>query len=141
MFLLCSFFLVGWLPFYKVIIDVYVCIAILLIVLDSFSFSFFFFLKAAPEAYGSSQVVVESELQIPASTTATAMWDLSHVCNLHHSLQQHQIPDLLSEARDQTRILMDASWIYFNWATRGIPVWGLLLLVFSPACLFSSLLF
>ena len=29
---------------------------------------------------------VESELQLPAYATATATWDLSHVCNLHHSL-------------------------------------------------------
>ena len=28
---------------------------------------------------------VESKLQPPAYTAATATWDLSHVCNLHHS--------------------------------------------------------
>ena len=28
---------------------------------------------------------VKSELQVPAYTTATAMWDLSHICDLHHS--------------------------------------------------------
>ena len=28
---------------------------------------------------------VESELQLPAYTTATATPDPSHVCNLHHS--------------------------------------------------------
>ena len=31
-----------------------------------------------------------SELQLPAYTTATAMWDLSCVCNLHHNSQQGQ---------------------------------------------------
>ena len=48
---------------------------------------------------------VELELQLPA--TAIAMPDLSHVCYLHHSSRQCQIPDPLSEARDRTRILMD----------------------------------
>ena len=28
---------------------------------------------------------IESELQLPTYTTATAMPDASHVCNLHHS--------------------------------------------------------
>ena len=31
---------------------------------------------------------VKSELQLPAYATATATWDRSHVCNLHHSLWQ-----------------------------------------------------
>ena len=43
---------------------------------------------------------VQSEL--PAYATTTAMWDPSHICNLHHSLWQRQILNLLSEARDQT---------------------------------------
>ena len=43
---------------------------------------------------------VESELQPPAYATATAMPDLSCVCNLYHSSQQHQTLNLLSEARD-----------------------------------------
>ena len=50
---------------------------------------------------------LESELQLPAYTTATATQDPSHVCDLHHSLQQHWILDSLSEARDRTHILMD----------------------------------
>ena len=45
---------------------------------------------------------VESELQLLAYVTATATWDPSQVCNLHHSSQQRQILDLLSEARDRT---------------------------------------
>ena len=43
---------------------------------------------------------VESDLQLLAYTTATAMPDLSQVCNLLHSSQQHRILDPLSEARD-----------------------------------------
>ena len=50
---------------------------------------------------------VKLELQLPAYTTATAMWDPSHVCDLHRGSQQHHILNLLSEARDRTRILMD----------------------------------
>ena len=45
---------------------------------------------------------VESELLLLAYTTATAMGDLSHVCNPHHSSQQHRTPNPLSKARDQT---------------------------------------
>ena len=44
---------------------------------------------------------VESELQLPAYTIATATADLSHICNLPHSSQQHRILNPLSEARDQ----------------------------------------
>ena len=54
---------------------------------------------------------VELELQLAAYTTATAMWDLSCAYDLHHSSQQCQIFNLLSKVRDQTRILMDTSWV------------------------------
>ena len=43
---------------------------------------------------------VESELELKACTTATAMPDLSHICDLHRHLQQYQILNPLSEARD-----------------------------------------
>ena len=43
---------------------------------------------------------VESDLQLLAYTTATATWDPSHVCSLHHSSQQHRILNPLGEARD-----------------------------------------
>ena len=63
---------------------------------------FFFFLLfgAASMAYGNSQARVESELQWPAYATATAMLDLSHICDLHCSSRQYQILSPLSEARD-----------------------------------------
>ena len=54
-----------------------------------------------------SRLRVESELHLLAYTTAIAMWDPSCICDLHHSSQQHQIPDPLSKARDQTRILIE----------------------------------
>ena len=48
---------------------------------------------------------VESGLQLPAYTTATARQDPSHVCDLHHSSSQCQILNPLSEARDRTQNL------------------------------------
>ena len=56
---------------------------------------------------------VESELQLLAYTTVTAMQDLSHVCDLHHSSRQHWILNLLSEARDQTQALRDLSRVRY----------------------------
>ena len=54
---------------------------------------------------------VESELQLPAYTTATAMQDPSCVCDLHHSSRQGQVLNPLGEARDRTCVLTDASQI------------------------------
>ena len=65
-----------------------------------FMFLHFLLFRPAPGAYGSSQVRGRLELQLPAYTTATVMWDPSHTCDLHHSLQQRQIPTLLNGARD-----------------------------------------
>ena len=48
---------------------------------------------------------VESELLLPATAAATAIQDLSCVCDLHHNLQQHQTANLRSKARDRTRNL------------------------------------
>ena len=60
---------------------------------------------------------VKLELQLLTYATATATPDPSQICNLHHSSQQRWVPNLLNEARDQTRILMDTSWIRFCCAT------------------------
>ena len=64
---------------------------------------------------------VKSELQLSVYATAIAMRDPNHVCTLHHSLWQCQIPDPLSEARDQTQILMDTGQIHLYCASTGIP--------------------
>ena len=67
------------------------------------------------------RLVVKLELQLLAYTTATATGDQSCICDLHHSSQQRQVADPLSEARGQTCVLMDASQIHFHCAITGIP--------------------
>ena len=75
-------------------------------------FAFFFLLfRAALAAYEVPGLGVESELLLPAYTTATVTWDLSCIYNPHHSSRQHQILNLLSEARDWTHILVDPSQV------------------------------
>ena len=59
-----------------------------------FSFFFFFvFLGLHLRQMEVPRLGVELELQLQAYTIATAPWDVSHVCNLHHSSQQYQIPN------------------------------------------------
>ena len=70
---------------------------------------------------------VESELQLLAYITATTtVQDPSHVCDLHHSPQQHQILNPLSEARDQTCNLVVPSGIRFHCSRTGTPLVGFL---------------
>ena len=57
---------------------------------------------------------VELELQLQAYATAKATLDLNHICDLHHSSQQCQIFNPLSEARDETHILMDTSQVHYH---------------------------
>ena len=64
---------------------------------------------------------VQSELQLPAYSTATATQDPSHVCDLHQSSRHRWILNLLSEARDQTRNLIVTSQIRFRCTTIGTP--------------------
>ena len=85
------------------------------------SFLFFLLFRATPAVHVSSQLGVESQLQLPAYTTGTATQDLIHVCHPHHSSQQHRISNPLNEARDRTHILKDTSQIHFHCATTGTP--------------------
>ena len=64
----------------------------------------------------------ELELQLLAHVTARAMQNPSHICNLHHSSQQYQIINPLTEARDQTHIFMDTSQVHYHRATMGTPL-------------------
>ena len=59
-----------------------------------------------------SRLGVKSELQLMAYATATATQDPSHVCDLHHSSQQCQILNPLSEAKDGTHLRMDTGWVH-----------------------------
>ena len=78
--------------------------------LFSFFFSFLSFLfcvsRAAPWAYGGYQAGVESELQPPAYTRATATPYPSRTCDLHHGSHQCQILNPLSGDGDRTLNLM-----------------------------------
>ena len=82
----------------------------------SLLFFFFFGLLLGPPSQHMEvpRLGVSWELQLPAYTPATAMPDPSHVCNLHCSSQKRQILNPLSEARDQTWVLMDTSQIHFH---------------------------
>ena len=83
--------------------------------------SIYFFFRATPAAYGGSQAGGQLELQLPACTTATAMWDPSRICDLHHSSWQRRILNPLSKARDRTRVLVDTSQV-----VTAEPQWELL---------------
>ena len=67
----------------------------------------FFLLGPHPRHMHVPRLGVESELQLPPYSTATATQDPSRIWDLHCSLQQCQILNPLSEAGDQTRILTD----------------------------------
>ena len=84
---------------------------------------------------------VQSELQLPADTTATASPDPSHVCNLHHSSWQRWIVNPLSKAREWTHVLMDTSQGRYHWAMMGNPPYFNILLLISlkEKILFSSM--
>ena len=86
-----------------------------------FFFFFFFFClyRASPQHMEVPRLGVESELQLPAYTAATATPNPSHVYSLHHSSRQRRIPHPLSEAKDRTCVLMDPSQIFFRCATMG----------------------
>ena len=83
---------------------------------------------------------VDSELQLLACTTATATWDPSCICDLQHSSGQHRIPNPLSEARDQTHILIGTIGVHnplsYNGNSSSHPfltqIWKLWRLSLSP---------
>ena len=66
-----------------------------------------------PQHMEVPRVGVELELYPLACATDTASTDLSCVCDLHHSSWPRQILNPLSEARDRTSVLLDASQIRF----------------------------
>ena len=69
--------------------------------------NFFFFLWPHLQHMEVPRQGAESQLQLPAYATAIAIPDPSRVCHLCCSLRQCWIFNLVSEARDQTHILME----------------------------------
>ena len=70
--------------------------------------------------------VVQWHMEVPTATAASLCHSCGNtgsepVCELHHSSWQHRIPDLLSEARDQTHILMDISQVHFHCTHKELP--------------------
>ena len=86
-------------------LDMKVCVVVVVVV---------FFLWPHLQHVKVPRLEVESELQLLACTTATAMPVLGHACDLHCSSWQHWILNPLSRAKDGTHILMDASWVRYH---------------------------
>ena len=87
-----------------------------------FFFSFLGFLGPYVQHMEVFRLGVESQLQLLTYTTATAVQDLSHVCNLHHTSQQCQIPDTLSTEQGQGLNLNPHGYQQdFCWVTTGTP--------------------
>ena len=80
---------------------------------------FFCLFRATPAANGGFQARGPIGVELPAYITATP--DPSSVCDLRHRSWHLQILNPLSEARDQTCLLMDASRVRYHCATMGIP--------------------
>ena len=64
---------------------------------------------------------VKSELWLLAYNTATATWDPSCICDLHHSSRHCQILTPLSDARDRIHVFTDTSQFRFHCANTGTP--------------------
>ena len=73
----------------------------------------YFFLGPHLQHMEVSRLVVKLELQLPGYTTATAMPYPCSICDICHRLWQCHIFNLLSEAWDQTHILIDTSQVLF----------------------------
>ena len=72
---------------------------------------FFFLFRSSPVEYGSSQAMGWIKAAAEAYATATATPNLNCICDLCCSLYQHWILNPLSDARDQTHILIGVSWV------------------------------
>ena len=75
-------------------------------------------------AYGSFQARGKVEQQLPIYTTATAMWDPSCVCDLHHSSWQHRILHPLS---GKPGIESESSWMLIGFVSAE-PQWELVVI-------------
>ena len=114
-----------------------VCLSLLLFyhlkfsqILLSHLIFFFCFLGPHPRHMEVPRLGVESELQLPAYTTATATPDPSSICDLCLSLQSHWILNSLSEARNWTCIVIDSSQVCYQLSHNSNSKNGLLNLRF-----------
>ena len=83
---------------------------------------FFFFLWLHLRHMEFQGLRVKLELQLKAYPSSGATPDLSHICDLHCSLQQYQILNTLSKARDWICPHRHYVSFLFCWDTRGIPI-------------------
>ena len=90
---------------------------------------FFFFLGPNPWCLEIPRLGVKSELQL--QSTATALQDLSCVCNLHHSSQQRWILNPQSKARYWTCNLMITSWVSLLLSHNGNSLCSFLTVLFG----------
>ena len=92
--------------------------------LHTYIYLFFFFLFLLGPHLRHMEVPtlgVKSELWLPVYTTATAMWDLSHICDPHRSSQQSQTLNPLSETRIEPIPHGYSSGLQPAGATMGTP--------------------
>ena len=88
-----------------------------------FLFSFFFLLfRVTPETHGSSQPRDSIRAAAAGLHHSHSNVDLSCVCNIHRSSEQHQMPDPLIKARDPTRILRVTSWVVTTESQQELPI-------------------
>ena len=78
---------------------------------------YFLLFRVSPAAYGSSRA--RAQIGAIAYTRATAMPDPSHIYDVHPSSWQRWILNPMSEARDQTHVLMETSQACYWGATMG----------------------
>lgn len=71
----------------------------------SFLFLLYFFLRPHLQHMEGPRLCVELKLQLLVYTRAKATPHPRHICDLHRSLQQCQVLNPLTEARDQSHIL------------------------------------
>jgi len=79
------------------------------------------FFRASPMAYGSSQA--KGWIRATAAGLHHSRSNVGSELHLWPTPQLMAMLDLypLTEARDWTRVLMDASWIHYSWAMMGTP--------------------
>ena len=85
----------------------------LVLLLLNYYYYYFVFLGPHPQHMEVPRLGVESERQLQAHTPAHSNARGHLICDLPHSLQRWRILNPLSEAKDQTHILMETSQ-FFN---------------------------